>query len=211
MSSWRAEREILRPNQSAFQNVREDLLLLLQWLLWNAFEHIRGYKTTGMSDAAPPWSWLFQIAEQLRPCVKDSQVGFGHIGGFYASCILMRAPFHMVKEMPQRRDAPHWWVLKVHKTQPALRFSFPTSKKHPASPKQNKSVLAFCWDVSMPGQFMDGLLNKRALRISSSSFFFFFLNTGLGELRAPGKESVDAHAWSFLTGGERARCSLQTC
>lgn len=67
-------------------------------------------------------------------------------GGMYASCILMRSPFHIVKERPQCRDARSWRSLKVHKTSQQLDFS------------NLKNKLVPPWDV-----FMDGVFKKRAL------------------------------------------------
>lgn len=92
----------------------------------------------------------------------------------------MRSPFHMVKRRPQWRDAPHWRALKLHKT--CQQFQ-----------NEDKKTIRFQWDVSMPSQFMDGLLNEGVVWdfLPRASFFTF---TG-----------IHWDTWWFVTG-RRARC-----
>lgn len=100
----------------------------------------------------------------------------------------MRSPFHMVKGRPQWRDAPHWRVLKLHKT--CQQFQ-----------NEDKKTIRFQWDVSMPSQFMDGLLNEGVVGdfLPRSSFFIF---TGLERESHPLRHMVVCDWWKEPGAGQ---------
>lgn len=118
-------------------------------------------------------------------------VSFGYMESLYASCILMRSSFHMLKEMPQWRDVPHWWVLKVHKTTQQLDFLFRPPKFHPSISKTTQASCAGVFPrVSL---WMACLINALG----------GMLYHGVCPIWRPlRKKSVDLDAWRFWTRGE---------